>query len=434
MSDNSGNSNGGMIALVVAFVVAIFLIQHFYGTNKLIINTVWMEFNRAMLLPWTLVSSRAAMIHAKLGAADPMQFTTSHLLAQTTLAGEYWRWVVVPAIGYAAYVVYIRISRISSLTQSHTMKSLLAQQGLVFPAVRPAAMRKRSILDEPMDTGPWRVARSPIQFAAEHHLIKTKEDGHPKAVPQSMLILKNGLVNLDSDLWDGDDALRKRQFLFLDTEKTNEVFNNQIGRNFNGWAKEPKYVQALAACFMLYATGQKSEGRKWLDRMNLSFVERFPVNPDAVVDSTGAMDVIEKITNKTSGDRSVLRTIRLHGNYSNVLMMALLVLARKKAMLPPSQFLWLRPTDRPLWYALHQMGGRMPWVESAAPWSHFYAVERLGSPISTPHVAEAVEGLHRALDDDGWFGKVESYGDQGDQQSHEPERKDASRYKNRKQG
>ncbi len=85
-------------------------------------------------------------------------------------------------------------------------------------------------------------------------------------------------------------------------------------------------------------------------------------------------------------------------------MMALLVQARKKAMLPPSQFLWLRPTDRSLWYALHQMGGRMPWVEAAAAWSHFYAEEQIGKAVAVPHVTEAVTGLQAALNDEGWFG------------------------------
>ncbi len=423
-----------MIALVVAFVVAIFLIQHFYDTNRLIINTVWLEFNRAMLLPWTLVSSRAALIHAKLGAANPLQFTAGNLLAQTTLAGEYWRWVVAPAIGYCAYVVYIRAARITSLTQSHNMQSLLKQQGLVFPAVRPVAMRKRSVLDEPLDVGPWRVARSPIQFAAENRLIYSKEKGgKSEAVPQSTLILKNGLVNLDSDLWDGDNALRKRQSLFLHPEATKSVFEKQIGRNFSSWDQEPAYVQALAACFMLYATGRKADGKKWIDRMNLTFTERSPIQPNKTVDASGALDIINDITKENGGDRAVRRTIQLHGNFSNVLMMALLVLARKKAMLPPSQFLWLRPTDRPLWYALHQMGGRMPWAEAAAPWSHYYAVERLGSPISTPHINEAIEGLQKALDDDGWFGKVEKYGTQEDRPAPKPEKKDTAPYRNRKQ-
>lgn len=393
---NNDNNSGALIALVVAVIVAWFMLAHFYVDHRATINAIWITFNRGLLFPWTLFFSQAAMVHQKLGLADPVKFTPGQLLAQTSLAGSYWRWIVVPGIAYGAYLVYIRASRIRSFVRQHNMRSLLDDQGKVFPAVRPVAVRKRSILDEPLDTGPWRVARTPVQFVAENRLMLRKVDDKTVKVDPRKLILPNGLVNMESEFWLGADSLQRRQELCLDTEGAARVFAAQIGPTFSGWAEEPGYVQALAACFLLYAAGRKDDGKKWIDRMNLSFAE----GAKEPVDARGALEVIAG-----AGKSQALNSaVDLHGNYRNVLMMALLVQARKKAMLPPSQFLWLRPTDRSLWYALHQMGGRMPWVEAAAAWSHFYAEEQIGKAVAVPHVAEAVTGLQAALNDEGWFG------------------------------
>ncbi len=50
--------------------------------------------------------------------------------------------------------------------------------------------------------------------------------------------------------------------------------------------------------------------------------------------------------------------------------MGLLIYAKRKGVLASSQFIWLRPYDRTLWYALNQIGGKATWAEAAGPWAH----------------------------------------------------------------
>jgi len=83
--------------------------------------------------------------------------------------------------------------------------------------------------------------------------------------------------------------------------------------------------------------------------------------------------------------------------------MALLTRARKKGVLASSQFLWLRPLDRPLWYALHQCGGRAAWAEGFAAWAHFVAEEKAGKTLNAPNLAPAVTALRDALSAQGWL-------------------------------
>jgi hypothetical protein len=83
--------------------------------------------------------------------------------------------------------------------------------------------------------------------------------------------------------------------------------------------------------------------------------------------------------------------------------MALLTRARKKGVLASSQFLWLRPLDRPLWYALNQCGGRAAWAEGFAAWAQYAAEKKAGKALSEPHLSQAVTALREALSAQGWL-------------------------------
>ena len=86
--------------------------------------------------------------------------------------------------------------------------------------------------------------------------------------------------------------------------------------------------------------------------------------------------------------------------------MALLYRARQKGVLASSQFLWLRPLDRPLWYALNQCGGRAAWAEGVAPWAHYQTEEKAGKALSEPHVRPAVASLKQSLAAQGWLTEI----------------------------
>ncbi len=83
--------------------------------------------------------------------------------------------------------------------------------------------------------------------------------------------------------------------------------------------------------------------------------------------------------------------------------MALLTLARRKGVLASSQFIWVRPVDRPLWYALNQCGGRAAWAEGFAAWAHYAAEEKAGKTSREMRTAHAVARLRATLAAQGWL-------------------------------
>jgi intracellular multiplication protein IcmP len=95
-----------------------------------------------------------------------------------------------------------------------------------------------------------------------------------------------------------------------------------------------------------------------------------------------------------------------HHAWSTTVLMRALNEGRRKGMIPPSRFLWLKPADRSLWYALHQMAPPLPneklrakrvLAEAAAAHSHYKAEVITNVRCETPILAAAVDGLWEAV-------------------------------------
>lgn len=117
---------------------------------------------------------------------------------------------------------------------------------------------------------------------------------------------------------------------------------------------------------------------------------------------------VERLKKAWERHKNVLceKNMTRHAAYELPWFMALLYRARQKGVLASSQFLWLRPLDRPLWYSLNQCGGRTAWAEALAPWAHYMAEEKEEKALAEPHVAPAVTSLRNALSAQGWLTEI----------------------------
>mgnify|MGYP007076386948 CR=1 FL=1 len=146
--------------------------------------------------------------------------------------------------------------------------------------------------------------------------------------------------------------------------------------------------KALAAAFLAYGVGDKQACLHLLDAVSASYTEKDgPVC--LVLEKPAFQKDVRNAWNfhkKRLGDPLLKR----HTAFELPWFMAALTLARRKGVLASSQFLWVRPVDRPLWYALHQCGGRAAWAEAFASWAHYAAEEKAKKALAEPHIAQAV--------------------------------------------
>jgi intracellular multiplication protein IcmP len=78
--------------------------------------------------------------------------------------------------------------------------------------------------------------------------------------------------------------------------------------------------------------------------------------------------------------------------------MSLLTEARKSGVVAPVEFSWIKGEDRVLWYCLHSVGRKTPFVEGAGAFAHWEVERLVQRPLTRPEVHAAVEALLAALD------------------------------------
>jgi intracellular multiplication protein IcmP len=186
----------------------------------------------------------------------------------------------------------------------------------------------------------------------------------------------------------------------LDTEASGRAFAEQLGATWNGVRHAP--CQAQAICIMA-ALNRNWETSKLAQLANkLAFIHVQNQNPEAVKAATRTVlapflqnEALVRAIDKIAGQHHYMSTavLRVYGWGGPFEEWG----GGEGASFAPSQFLWLKPVDRNLWYALQQNGRRAFMIEGAGTVSHYF-FERIGRrPSSTPKVEAAIEGLEKYL-------------------------------------
>jgi intracellular multiplication protein IcmP len=85
--------------------------------------------------------------------------------------------------------------------------------------------------------------------------------------------------------------------------------------------------------------------------------------------------------------------------YITTAMASLLNISREAGVLATSEFIWLKPLDRRMWFMLNSVGRPTAVAEISGAFAHWLAEKKLGIPLVIPMVDEAVTGLELALKD-----------------------------------
>lgn len=382
MNRNGDNQDNAVFLFFAGMFIFLILVPAFYAAKAGVINGALLTLTKHQLKVFTLFSAEAQTAWEHIASLDPASLTWERMEAILSYAGKWTRWI------YALFLVLFALAslflgRIGGLVRRLNMESLLKNNVESFACLTPIVGRGKYLLSpESYDAGNWRIARSPIQFAVENGLL-LDENGAAYAPDQ---VLRHGLGSADRPAYG---------HARLDEQKAALVLTAQLGKAFAGFEGLAPGRMALAAAFFAYADGDKKECVGILDALSRSYTEQDGACSCAVLDQDDFTSRMGALLDKHKAlvfDPLPSR----HTAFELTWFMGLLTQARKKGVLATSQFLWLRPLDRPLWYALSQCGGR-------AAWAHYTAEEKAGKPLSEPHLAQAVAALREALAIQGWL-------------------------------
>lgn len=396
------------------------------------LHAAMMSIVCAELYPVSFFSAEAAHVRSAIASLDPATVTTSEALAQLEYGGRWYAMasaIAVLILGGKSW----RLSASNNFRRSFSMRSLLENNHGTHPCVAPILNWPRSVLDEPADSGPWMVARQPIQFVADNGLFKCEKDAPGMAkgdpAPGAILLGPDNLADPYSPV------LSESPPVSFDRDRCFVLFKEQFGPLHTGFGSMPRYLQKLALAFLLFGSENKKDAYALLDSLSLSFRPPEPGKPgrwewrafpwcytrprkampyrlDLSIGGFSSGDIAALL-----GRKDVARLIRAHNKYRDLFILALYEYARGKGVLPTAEFIWLRPVNRRLFYLLNNFGRRSAWTEVAGPWAWYLAEEQLALSPDFPGsdaigddegdyremVMEAVNALEYNMYEEGWI-------------------------------
>lgn len=406
---------GGALPLVLffLFVLAVALALDAWGPA---ISAAMLRLSAALLHPLGLLIPDYAEAAARISALDPGTVSPSMAFAVLSKAARWYVWIPGLPLALLLFLLGFRISPAERFRRTLGMQSLLRDDMPFNPCVAPAVNWPGGILNEPLDSGPWRAGRQPLQLCAEEGLLR---DGEGKRIPAEELLDSTGIASLSSP-WLAPSAT-----VIFDRKRAAAYYSAAFREPWRGWKNLPPYLRKLACAFVLHALDKKKEAQRLLDEMSLSF--RAPEKgrkaalslkppffhpprrargyvldthlPDGLA---GRMDALLK-------DPRAETFLRPHSFWRDTALLALYEAARTKGVLPTAEFIWLKPVNRQLWYLLNNLGRRTAWPETAGLWGHYMtetAIARIDPAsrgIDEPQVEEAVSALERAMYEEGWI-------------------------------
>lgn len=372
------DKNAYYILWLIAFVVFVGAIVWHFLHIQLKTFFIWLKISELVSinsifgllpdsLPW--IGEDIARIFAETSAelsvarqltADNISLEIAQILSEST--GSYVRYPM-SAFLIILCLILFKINVQARLKKKYNMLTLAAQEQLNWPQIKIAT--KVDLLNQDLDSGPWSMAMSPVQFCKKNKLM-TVELAEASANPFSKTQAPEYKITLDK-------------------VRAERAFSVQLGRGWNGVEAMPPHRRAVFAIFIARGCRDTKAASALVAQLAISAAE-------GKLDCSGADDLWRKHI-KT---RKVQEMCSRHA-YEFTLFISALQFAREDGVLASADFLWIKPLDRRLWYVINNVGRQTPGVEVGGIFCHWYYEMALKAPLSSPRIDGAVEGLEIAL-------------------------------------
>lgn len=289
---------------------------------------------------------------------DPASVKWNQFIYLLQQVGDYIRYPIIVILVFLAVLLY-KSDVTLKFRRAHNMNSLREQEQNNWPAIMPVV--GQDLVSTDINTGPWAMALTPMEFARKHKLLK-KNDAlmdNPTPGDEMTAAIRRG------------DAKR--------------VFTLQLGPVWDGFDRSPPHARALAAIFMARMNRDKESALALMASLDKST-------------SAGKPDysVANPVLKKHMQAENVQEIVGRHA-YLLTVMASLLLTSREDGVMPSSEFLWLKVVDRRMWYMLNCVGRQTPFAEVGGPFGHWIAERTTGRRSLAPMIDEAIRALEVAV-------------------------------------
>ena len=397
--EKSGTGDKGMFEFLIwpaLIALILFAVWYLFGIRILQSTFLWSQvpFEYFSKMPSFFyppgLTQEYAKVSQQLITAQAHNYSWSTFVQILNLWGYTVRLVLIPCLLLMTFAHW-GLPITHRFRRRLNLKELAEQNSEVFPAIK-VAIGKNLHKSNPY-SGPWRIADDYINFAAFNGLLQYKGSPYP-AITEAQ---RGFGINEKRD-----KLFKHHSYMSLNEKRADDLFTNQLGLPWRGLDCLHPCVKALGVALMCMAAGgeYRAKGRALLDQIAATFVETTK-KKKTVYSCRG--DNVAELASEVGSLPNIQKIVNSHA-YTSTVFIALLVAARERAgKVPPALFLWLRITDRTLWYTLHPIGGLKPWCEGAAGWCHHLVETAIGKSIATAAIEGATDALKDSLMEEEWI-------------------------------
>lgn len=341
------------IIYIAAAVIAVLLILGFVFYAQIVQAVFCIKFHELKFVGFFLHSNDIEGVINWGNRIPYSQVKVDDLMALMTVVGDYLKYPLT-LIGAVMGIGLMIKHPNKGYNTIESMETLRTKMTPVFPAI--TVVQDQNLESQPVDSGPWMMALTPIEFAKKYKLLYRDPAGVVK----------------------------------VDEIRAKAAIASTLGPLWLGVKKLPPHQKAIFAVLCAYVAYERKTADKMLEQMAVSAT--FNHAKSGKINYAGIDDLLNRF-----GNIPQVKQVLTQHAYVYTVFTQLLVLARKTGIVANSLYLWLKPIDRSLWYVLNNVGRKAVFAEVASVHGHWLAERQLGYPLKTPMIDSVIAALNEAV-------------------------------------
>ncbi|MEO7326538.1 MAG: hypothetical protein ABIW82_17090 [Dokdonella sp.] len=396
---HSGDGGDNMMAMAIALAGIVLLAMVFAKPlHTFVWSVLGMEASAVSVASPILTEPARQNLERwkrRLAQPPPVKATAETMVTALTIGGSWLRWPILVVFGFCGIWLILR-SPTFRYSRTLDYESLLLEQSIPFVRIRPTLWLKGRMTA--VERGNYWRALSPYEFAQSIGAIVPNASATiteaswraEKAAASFALQLGTAPLPASDDAMLSISAMAyHEQLLFaafaarvIDKKKASDDLLDGIAIGFGPhWSTRKRLVQRLRG--RSYADWPS--GGPWVIRL-----------------SSRERTLLASILREAAASKEIQHFLSAHA-FVRTLLPALLDRAQTvHGILTTSDFRWIKAVDRPLHFALNDVGRRVASAEASGVRSHMQAELDAGHRLPAPHVEAAVDALRIHLDESSW--------------------------------
>ncbi len=321
--------NQDIFGTIIIIGIILFCAGYFYSSHAYELTEPLLYLSYGILKLCSVITDNTSIANKVIAVVmltNLQELSLNKSSAVIAAAGYYTKYLLLLYSFILITYFHIRPSK-HKFTRKLSPQKLIENNVNYTPCLAPIVYRNPN---EEKYTKIWGQAKTPMEFLITNDLLINQETGE---IIDSKWLSSSGCL-IESDPPDNDLDLA------INNNKLLNIISLQLGKQYFDNRHKPDYILALEAAFHAFNHEDINTGQAILDEISLSFLNKKEMH-QVKIKMKSALKYLCKNTITLSSAPVHVSLVR---QFSKI-----------TPALSTTEFIWLKPINRILWYALHQV-------------------------------------------------------------------------------